>query len=251
MKKYACGFGSVVLAFVSAASGCAHSQSSEKKSLASQRATPPPPPPSPPNDRRNLPDGMKVQGEMGTLEPAQIEDAFKKQANAVQGCYDRGLRKYPNLGGAMELKVRVDKTGKVMFAGITQALGSVEVERCLLDLTRAIAFPTPKGGEAEFTYPFTFRGKVTVQEWGNAEVGELFARNRVALDTCAKKGVDGGVPPSMRVTFFVIPGGTVPSAGVGADKPMDDAYAQCIADEVARWKFADPRGRIARATYQF
>jgi hypothetical protein len=119
----------------------------------------------------------------------------------------------------------------------------------MLATVRSMRFPSPHGGpEAEFTYSLAFRGKATLKPWTNDDVGSIFARHRDGLDACARKG---NVPPALRVTFFVSPGGKAAPVGVGADGAVDEAYGRCLIDEVARWKFADPRGTIARATYEF
>ena len=59
------------------------------------------------------------------------------------------------------------------------------------------------------------------------------------------------MPPTLRVSLFVAPGGQAPSVGMGADKPIDPKWAACAAQVVSRWKFEDPRGKVAHVTYQF
>jgi hypothetical protein len=48
------------------------------------------------------------------------------------------------------------------------------------------------------------------------------------------------------VTAYVGPGGKVASAGLAADGPLDDGFASCMAERVARVRFEDPLGKIAK-----
>jgi hypothetical protein len=110
-------------------------------------------------------------------------------------------------------------------------------------------FARPKGGaEAEFNYSWDFRARAAVRDWGTDDPNSHFGKHLKDLAQCDKKGP---VPPGLRVTFFVAPGGKVTSVGVGADAPVDANYASCVALRVQSWKFDDPLGKIARATYQF
>ena len=59
------------------------------------------------------------------------------------------------------------------------------------------------------------------------------------------------MPKTLRVVLFVAPGGVVPAASCAADDAVSDPYRDCIVAEVRKWKFPDPRGKVARATYRF
>lgn len=203
----------------------------------------------PPVEEEKAKEEIQVQGELGTLEQDQIDAVFNGKRAAVAACYDAGLAELWYLGGTLELKLRVARDGAVKSAQTVRSLGSWAVDRCLVGVGRGLRFPPPRGhAEAEVTYPLRFRGKATLKEWGRAEVGRVFAAHQKALDACAHAG---NVPPALRVTLFVGPGGRVGAAGLGADGPIEDKYGECVVREVGRWKFADPRGRIARATYEF
>jgi TonB family protein len=205
---------------------------------------------APEPERKRDPDSeIQLQGELGQLEQEQIEGAFRPVNGQINACYQGGVEKLWYLGGTLELKVRVLKEGGVENVSTVTPLGNYDVERCVLGIVQRVSFPKPKGGApAEFNYTWNFRAKAAIQEWGNDDVGDHFSKRRKELAVCEKKGP---VPPGLRVTFFVTPGGKVTSVGLGADAPLDEAYAQCVAGRVVTWKFNDPLGKIARATYQF
>ncbi len=204
-------------------------------------------PPSAEEERRD--DEVQIQGELGTLEQEQIDAGFRPRLGAINGCYQDGVAKLWYLGGALELRVRVDQEGGVKEVSAVRALGNFTVEKCILDEVRGLRFARPKGGhEAEFNYTWNFRAKTALKDWSNDDVGRHFDKHRAEIDACEKKGP---VPAGLRVTFFVGPGGKVTSVGVGADGPVADSYASCVIGRVQAWRFDDPLGRIARATYQF
>jgi len=205
--------------------------------------------PRPPVEEERRDDEVQIQGELGTLEQEQIDAGFRPELEAINACYHEAVAKLWYLSGALELRVRVTRDGGVKEATTVRPLGSFAVEKCILDRVRGLRFAHPKGNaEAEFNYTWNFRAKAAVKTWGNDDVGRAFDKHRAEIDACEKKGP---VPPGLRVTFFVAPGGKVTSVGVGADGPLADDYASCVIGRVQAWRFDDPLGKIARATYQF
>ncbi len=199
-------------------------------------------------DRKND-EELQVQGELGILEQEQIDGAFRPRTEQINHCYHEVVAKLWYLGGKLELKVRVKRDGGVKEVSLVNPLGSLHVEKCIAGIVRDLSFPKPRGnGEAEFNYSWDFRAKASMKDWTNDDVGRHFDKHKKEIDACEK---DGPVPPGLRVTFFVTPGGKVSSVGVGADAPVPEAYAACVSACVQRWKFDDPLGKIARATYQF
>jgi hypothetical protein len=192
---------------------------------------------------------IQLQGELGTLEPSEIEEPFRKQGAPINACYAAAVEKFWYVGGALELKLRVLKDGAVKSVFVTRPLGNWDAERCVVAIASSMRLPAPRGNaEAEFSYSLQFRGRAPLRTWERGDVERVFDEHRARLDGCASKG---NVPPGLRVTFFVAPGGIAKSVGVGADAALEEGYGRCVADEVGRWHFEDPRGRIARATYEF
>lgn len=214
-----------------------------------------PPAGKPPVAQKGAPhkadDEMKVEGTLGSLEQSQVEAGFKSKQDAINGCYQHVSEHFGYLTGALEIKVRVDERGVPGDVQIVQPLGSYEVEHCVAHETSLISFPAPKGGAAEFNYSVRFNGKPAGLEWSNKDVGATIAANRAQLDRCMVSNAAGGLPKSLRLVFFVTPGGVVKHVGVGADVALSDDFRRCISDRVSGWKFTDPMGKVARVVFQF
>ena len=194
-------------------------------------------------------DGMKVVGGLGTVEPESVDAAMEEHGAEVNQCYADGLARFRYLTGKLSVRARVARDGAVKSVTPLVPLGSHEVERCVIEVVKKLRFAPPRGGkEAEFEYAWEFRGRAPVTEWSARDVASAFAQHRGELRGCEHKGA---VPPGLRVTVYVGAAGKVGSAGVGADGLLDEAYASCVLAKVSGWRFTDPMGRVARATYQF
>jgi hypothetical protein len=75
------------------------------------------------------------------------------------------------------------------------------------------------------------------------------ARHRKDVSACKAKAPNG-MPSQVAMTLYVAPGGKVPSAGLSADAPLDDAFASCLVDKSRSWRLDDPLGKIAKATVE-
>ena len=230
----------VAAAFVA---GCAH------------EAPRPAPAPAPvvqeaPRPTREDPDEqMKVAGTLGTLDEDEIAGPFQRRWDDITKCYDEVAQKQQFLGGKIEVKVRITHAGDPKSAFVVSStFGNYEAERCVLAIARELHFPKPKGGgEAEFTYPIEFRARRPVQTWEEARVSPSLLRHRRDVHDCKAKAA-GGLPPSLSMTVYVAPGGKIASAGLAADAPLDDAFAECLVQKTKAWRLDDPLGKIAKAT---
>jgi hypothetical protein len=194
-----------------------------------------------------------LQADLGTLDAAAIDGPLARVTGAVNGCYQQGVTRLWYLGGRFEVKVRVRTDGGVKHVAATAPLGNYAVEKCIVGVVSALRFARPRGGrEAEFDYGWDFQTRtpetMKMKRWDNHDVGRLFARHLRELGAC---GGGRALPRGLKVTFFVLPGGKVTSVGVGADEPLADGWASCLVARVAGWRFEDPLGAIARATYEF
>jgi TonB family protein len=220
--------------------GCAHKEA--------------PPPPKPvaqpaPAPRPEEPDELKVSGTLGTLNDDEIAGPFQRRWDDVTRCYDEATQRVQYLGGKVELKLRIGPSGDPKSAWVAAStFGNYDAERCLLAVARELHFSKPHGGsEAEFTYPIEFRHKKPVTTWEEARVGPSVARHRKDVREC-KAQSHNGLPPSLSLTVYVAPGGKVTSAGLAADAPLDDAFANCLVGKTRAWRLDDPLGKIAKAT---
>jgi hypothetical protein len=192
---------------------------------------------------------FQVTGTVGTIDQDAIDQPFQMLGGEINRCYHDGAARLWYLGGKLELKVKVQGDGGVKEVATVTPIGNLAVERCVAEIVRGMHFAHPKGGpEAEFNYSWDFQARAAVKDWGTDDASAHFEKHRKDLKDCMRRG---SPPPGLRVTFFVAPGGKVTSVGVGADAPVADDYATCVAERVSTWKFDDPLGKIARATYRF
>lgn len=228
---------------VAAASGCGGGQ---KQAAAPVRRAPAPAPR--PAESASA-EEFSVTGTMGTLDQDAVDQPFQLQGGEINRCYHDGAARLWYLGGKLELKVKVKHDGAVKEVATVTPLGNLSVERCVAEIVRGMHFAHPRGGsEAEFNYSWDFQARAAVRDWGTDDASSHFEKHRKDLKECVHRGP---APSGLRVTFFVAPGGKVTSVGVGADSPVDDGYASCVAERVQTWKFDDPLGKIARATFRF
>ncbi len=223
---------------------CGHAPVKKEEPPARVEAPPPAPPPVADND-----DAIKVSGTLGTLNDEEIAGPFERRWDDVTRCFAdaKNKTKLWYLAGKVELKVRVAHAGEIKSVYVSSStVGSYEVERCILAIAKELTFSKPHGGsEAEFTYPIEFRGKAAIMPWDQARVAPVMAKHKKDVSLCRKAL---HLPPSVMMTLYVAPGGKVTSAGFHADAPLDETFAQCLADKTKLWKLDDPLGRIAKCT---
>ena len=94
----------------------------------------------------------------GPLDPSVVSKEVRVRIGAVKACYERALKRNPNLGGKLELQFTISAVGKVTGAEIgTDTLHDDEVGQCITSIVRSWRFPAPDGGgEVHFSYPFVF-----------------------------------------------------------------------------------------------
>jgi hypothetical protein len=196
-------------------------------------------------------DGVEIEGLKGHLDQADIQAGVEPHHGALTDCFMSRVGKRKFLGGSVELSWLIARDGSVKQVQIATAdLGAWPIEKCLLEVSRAMAFVEPEGGEAEFSLPLDFppRGGVTVWEEAKAiaevepKLGELAA--------CS--GADGDVI----VTLYVGTRGLVQSVGfatgVASGAPSyTDAWAECAATAISAWTLSDPLGQVAKLAFRY
>jgi TonB family protein len=229
-----------LVAAVAALVGCAHEEAK------------PAPAPVPVVERAPAPvsaepDGMKVAGTLGSLNDDEIAGPFQRRWDDITRCYQEAAGGKQFLGGKIEVKVRVAASGEPKSAFVmASTFGNYEAERCVLGIARELHFAHPHGGgEAEFSYPIEFRARRPVQNWEESRVLSSVARHRKDVHEC--RGA-AKLPPALSMTVYVAPGGKIASAGLAADAPLDDAFANCLVQKTKAWRLDDPLGKIAKAT---
>lgn len=194
-------------------------------------------------------DGLELQSTRGKLEPAQVEAGIAPHAAALEDCYRSRLGKRKWLGGKVELKWEVAADGALTSAQIVAAdLGAWPVEKCLLDLARAMSFGAPKGGATDVSVPLEFSARGYVDVWDEDAAAAAVVRRVPELAACAEAAPD---PTDVTVTVYVGTRGQVQSAGFSSPALIDDAWAECAHDLMMGWTLKDPKGKVAKLAFVY
>jgi hypothetical protein len=173
--------------------------------------------------------GMALQAEEGSLDQDDAEDAIRRHWGKLVRCYDEAGPAKDFAAGPVTLKFEVGRDGKTAGVHVLESkLGSVEVERCLMQASRAIRFPRPHGNaKAFFEYSLEFRstGEVPVVELpAEATAAALPALlTKLSLE-CHELGVE-----ELTATLYIDRQGEVRSLGLASRTPVPEATAACVA----------------------
>lgn len=196
---------------------------------------------------------LEVEGLRGRIAPGDAEAAVSPHAGSLQRCYTDVIGKRKYIGGRVELKFFLSKDGILQKTQVLSSdLGAWPVEKCLLDVAKAMTFKKPKGGPADFTLPLEFSARGNAIWWdadrGDAEVGE----RRIELAACAEE-VAVEDPSNVMVTLYIGTRGQVQSVGFanqGAE-PIAEAWANCAEAKALAWTLSDPKGRVAKIGFGY
>jgi hypothetical protein len=94
----------------------------------------------------------------GSLDPNVITRELRSRKGAIQACYERALKRNPELGGKLALRFEISTVGKVTKIEAEQdTIGDPEVFSCIKQLMSMWHFPAPQGGAVTVAYPFIFQ----------------------------------------------------------------------------------------------
>jgi pSer/pThr/pTyr-binding forkhead associated (FHA) protein/outer membrane biosynthesis protein TonB len=96
-----------------------------------------------------IPKLMKISKSDG-LTQKEVMDVVKKYAGQIQQCYERALLSEPSLSGRIEYEWNITPKGDVTTARVkrTDVQNSDALNECVLNLFKAMKFPTAKNGES-------------------------------------------------------------------------------------------------------
>src|SRR5579871_3314401 len=118
---------------------------------------------------------LRVQTELGQIDPKLTEATFQKLQPAFMRCYVDGQKRIEFLGGDVKFFLRVQQDGHAKYAYISDGtLGDRTTERCMLELAMNAAWPQPEGGEAEEQKSIGFDppgGIRAPTDWASDKVG--------------------------------------------------------------------------------
>lgn len=94
----------------------------------------------------------------GSLDPNIVAKEVRSRLAAIKGCYERALKRNPNLSGKIQVHWTITPAGTVTGIDIeNDSLGDPEVASCIKSLVSRWRFPAPAGGAVEVSFPFVFQ----------------------------------------------------------------------------------------------
>jgi TonB family protein len=94
----------------------------------------------------------------GPMDPSQISRVVAAHRGEVKGCYERELKRAPDLRGKVTVHFEIQATGKVAAVSVSSnTTGSEPLGTCTSEQVVKWVFPKPRGGGIVIVnYPFTF-----------------------------------------------------------------------------------------------
>lgn len=94
----------------------------------------------------------------GELDPSMVAKEVRTRLGAIKACYERALKRNPNLSGKVVIHWTITQAGTVSGVDVEQdTLGDAEVASCIKSLVARWRFPAPSGGSVEVSFPFVFQ----------------------------------------------------------------------------------------------
>jgi TonB family protein len=192
---------------------------------------------------------MNVDNEMGVLETADVEDTLQARFDDVRACYERAGKARDYAGGRVLLHFLVDGKGHAEDVWVVESsLGNYDVERCLVEVGRSVAFPAPSGHKATtFDYPVEFRStrEIGVLDIDGLKIDRDLATFMPQLAPCGRIAKE-----PVNAIMYIEPTGFPGSVGLAAGSALDEAAGECAVRTIQRWKMsATLPGKMLRATF--
>lgn len=94
----------------------------------------------------------------GELDPSLVSKEVRARLSAIKMCYERALKRNPNLSGKVKVRWTITAAGTVSAVDIEEdSMGDAEVSSCIKGLVSRWRFPAPSGGSVDVVYPFVFQ----------------------------------------------------------------------------------------------
>ncbi len=92
----------------------------------------------------------------GALNPGEVTRAVNRRIGAIKGCYERALRRDPNLEGKITVRFTISGSGRVITARTVMNELNPNVGNCIVTAFKRFRFPSPDNGSVTVEYPFVF-----------------------------------------------------------------------------------------------
>jgi hypothetical protein len=97
-------------------------------------------------------------GSTGHLDPGQMAREVRGRLGALRACYERSLKRNPNLAGKLVLLLTITSAGTVSGVDLTsESLDDPDLASCVRGSVMRWRFPAPEGGGLEVSFPFVFQ----------------------------------------------------------------------------------------------
>ena len=94
----------------------------------------------------------------GSLDPSIVAKEVRQRLGAIKACYERALKRNPQLGGKIMVRFEISQVGKVTRVESEQdTVGDPEVFACIRQTMSMWHFTAPSGGSVQVAYPFIFQ----------------------------------------------------------------------------------------------
>jgi hypothetical protein len=94
---------------------------------------------------------------------ASMTDIVRSHRDGFRCCFDLWAKTHPGAQGGMKMVIELEPDGavtKVSFDDAPNRVGAPEIESCMIDLAKGLAYPkSPSGKKTKFTYPFDFKAR--------------------------------------------------------------------------------------------
>ena len=111
------------------------------------------------SDDEASPGDAPQQAEQPSIPRSEIQRVIREATGQVRYCYERALAREPTLEGTVRVRFVIAPDGSVTSASVTSStVGKPDMEECVLQRVRALAFPPPdNGADVTVNYPFRFQ----------------------------------------------------------------------------------------------
>ncbi|MBN2494765.1 MAG: AgmX/PglI C-terminal domain-containing protein [Deltaproteobacteria bacterium] len=93
--------------------------------------------------------------ESDSRSPADIKKVIRRRLGGIKHCYEKRLKRNPELQGKVVIRFVVHPGGKIIEVEVLEnTTGDAELAACIRSCVKAIRFPPAEGGETAVVYPF-------------------------------------------------------------------------------------------------
>jgi TonB family protein len=192
---------------------------------------------------------MTVDNELGVLDTEDVEATMKDHFDDIRGCYRRAGKAQRYAGGRVMLRFLVGGDGAPQDVLVIEStLGNYDVERCLVEAGRRIAFHAPSGHKpTTFEYPVEFRStnQVAVLDVDGMKMERDLSVLLPRLAACGQLAA-----MDANAIVYIEPNGFPGSVGLAASTTLDEDVADCMVQTIRGWKMSSTLpGHVMRAAF--